>query len=158
MNLPLKRVLTIGLLFLLIPLDIGLVLIGLNRAKTEHKLTQESVEEPVQIVTSGLPSHIYAALPASSEQVMGIATSADARALIIEKYLEKYSSAMKPYNQVAQTIVAVSDEYGLDWRLLVAIAQQESNLGKKMPEGCNNPSMVPGGAEGAQALQNQRTR
>ena len=137
MNAPLKKTLTIILLSALIPTNLGLALIGLSRARSSRDLVSRT-EEIVPLSHHGLPSHIYASLPASSGQVMGTATAADARAVIIEKYLEKYRSTMTPYDEVAKTIVTVSDDLGLDWRLLVAIAQQESNLGKKMPEGCNN--------------------
>ena len=80
-------------------------------------------------------SQIYAALPQESGEVLGAFETADARPVIIEKYLKKYNSPMAPY---ADLIVATSDEYDLDWRLLVAIAQQESNLGKKAPANSYN--------------------
>ncbi|OGY22273.1 MAG: hypothetical protein A2113_03290 [Candidatus Woykebacteria bacterium GWA1_44_8] len=35
--------------------------------------------------------------------------------------------------------VSAADRNGLDWRLLPAIAFQESNLGKKIPKGSHNP-------------------
>ncbi len=42
---------------------------------------------------------------------------------------------MEPF---APDIVSVSDKYSLDYRLLVAIAQQESNLCKKIPVDSHN--------------------
>jgi hypothetical protein len=57
-------------------------------------------------------------------------TTADARPLIIRNYLHHYSSPLEPY---FQHIVDISDKYSLDYRILVAIAQQESNLCKKIP-------------------------
>lgn len=73
-------------------------------------------------------------------QVLGSFTEAiktgDARPIIIRQYLERYDSPMAPY---AELFVAKADEYGLKYYLLpVAIAQQESNLGKKMPKDCHN--------------------
>ena len=59
----------------------------------------------------------------------------DARTLIIASYLSRHRSVLEPY---AAQIVAVSDKYLLDYRLLVAIAQQESNLCKKIPVGSHN--------------------
>jgi hypothetical protein len=59
----------------------------------------------------------------------------DARVYIIRNYLKKYSSPLEPF---AQTLINASDKYALDYRLLVAIAQQESNLCKKIPEGSHN--------------------
>jgi len=59
----------------------------------------------------------------------------DARALIVKNYLAKYNSPLEDY---ADQVVTTSDKYSLDFRLLVAIAQQESNLCKKIPEDSNN--------------------
>lgn len=75
-------------------------------------------------------AQVYAALPQSSGEVAGVATAADAREEIIRQYLEKYKSPLLPY---AAQILEASDKYGLDFRFLVAIAQQESNLCKKIP-------------------------
>ncbi len=60
---------------------------------------------------------------------------ADARSLIIKNYLTKYNS---PLTEYADLVVQISDKYSLDYRLLVAIAQQESNLCKKIPENSFN--------------------
>jgi len=75
----------------------------------------------------GFISKLYASVPATTSEVSTEAVTADARSLLIEKYLEKYHSPLLPY---ASLICQVSDKYGLDYRLLVAIAQQESNLCK----------------------------
>lgn len=80
-------------------------------------------------------AQVYAALPNQQAIVSGGAIAEDARAEIVRQYLEKYNSPLEPYSQL---LVAASDEYGLDWRLLVAIAQQESNLCKKVPDGTFN--------------------
>lgn len=77
----------------------------------------------------------YAALP----QVLGSFTTAvqaaDARPELIRQYLNKYKSPLLPYSDL---IVSLSDQYDLDFRLIVSIAQCESNLCKKMPEGSYN--------------------
>jgi len=88
-----------------------------------------------QIDSSQIPNKVYAALPGDTGQILGAVKVADARPVIIKKYLEKYHSPLTPY---APLIISTSDKYNLDWRLLVAIAQQESNLGKKAPEGTHN--------------------
>ena len=59
----------------------------------------------------------------------------DARPLIIKRYLEKYKSPLVPY---ADLIYQVSEDYGLEYYWIVAIAQQESNLCKKAPEDSHN--------------------
>jgi len=59
----------------------------------------------------------------------------DARPLIIKRYLERYNSPLAPY---ADLINELSDTYGFEYYWIPAIAQQESNLCKKIPEGSFN--------------------
>lgn len=65
----------------------------------------------------------------------GTVISDDARLGLIRQYLEKYKSPLLPY---ADLIYQVSSDYGFDYRWIVAIGQQESNLCKKMPENSFN--------------------
>src|SRR3989344_1400548 len=76
-------------------------------------------------------AQVYASLPSSTGQIMGEAIIADARQEIIRQYMAKYNSPLEPH---AQFLVDTAQKYDLDFRLLVAIAQQESNLCKKIPE------------------------
>ncbi len=62
-------------------------------------------------------------------------SSEDARPLIIKRYLEKYKSPLVPYSDL---IFQLSQDYGFEYYWIVAIAQQESNLCKKIPEGSHN--------------------
>lgn len=59
----------------------------------------------------------------------------DARPVIIKRYLEKYDSPLVPYSDL---IFKLSQTYNFDYYWIVAIAQQESNLCKKIPEGSHN--------------------
>lgn len=59
----------------------------------------------------------------------------DGRLILIENYLRKFKSPLLPYSRL---ILSLSDEYGVDYRLVVAIGQQESNLCKKIPENSYN--------------------
>lgn len=59
----------------------------------------------------------------------------DARPLLIKSYLEKYQSPLISY---ADFIFQTSLKYSLDYGLIVAIAQCESNICKKIPEGSYN--------------------
>ncbi len=63
------------------------------------------------------------------------ATGADARPMLIKKYLEKYKSPLLPYSDL---IFELSESYGYEYYWIVAIAQQESNLCKKIPEDSHN--------------------
>ncbi len=62
----------------------------------------------------------------------------DARPLIIANFLERYNSPMKPYDYYGVKLVEIADRYDIDFRLLPAIAMQESNLCKRIPEGSYN--------------------
>lgn len=61
--------------------------------------------------------------------------SEDARPQIIANFLERYQSPMQPYDEYGQKLVAIADHYGIDFRLLPAIAMQESNLCKSTNPG-----------------------
>lgn len=56
--------------------------------------------------------------------------TSDSRAYLLDQYLKHYNS---PLVGMGGEIVRISDMYSLDYRLLVAIAQQESNLCKIIP-------------------------
>lgn len=68
-------------------------------------------------------------------QSLAIVVSEDARPEIIRRYLAKYKSPLLPYSDL---IFELSETYGYDYRWIVAIAQQESNLCKKIPEDSHN--------------------
>lgn len=71
------------------------------------------------------------AASSGTSQVLGTTiVAADARSLLLESFLRQHGSPMAPY---AETIVQKADENGIDFRLVVAIAMCESNLGKHMP-------------------------
>ncbi len=59
----------------------------------------------------------------------------DARPVIIKKYLERYNSPLLPYSDL---IFQLSQNYGYEYYWIVAIAQQESNLCKVIPENSHN--------------------
>ena len=54
---------------------------------------------------------------------------------LIRQYLVRYNS---PLVGLENFMVPKSDEYGLDYRLIPAIAQQESNLCKIIPDNTYN--------------------
>jgi hypothetical protein len=70
-------------------------------------------------------------------QIKGIEselTVDDARPYIIAQFLERYKSPLTPYDYWGGVLTNIADKYGLDFRLLPAIAMQESNLCKKIPQ------------------------
>ncbi len=73
---------------------------------------------------------VYASLPITQPSISAQATASDARPAVLRQYLTVYGSPLIPY---AEKIVQIADKYGLDYRLITAIAQQESNLCKIIP-------------------------
>ncbi|MCS7093381.1 MAG: hypothetical protein NZL96_03080 [Patescibacteria group bacterium] len=59
----------------------------------------------------------------------------DSRVANLKSFFRKYQSPLYDY---AEKIIEASDKYGLDYRLLPAIAMQESNLCKYIPENSYN--------------------
>jgi hypothetical protein len=78
---------------------------------------------------------VYASLPSDTPSITGEVETADGRVEVIRKYLRYYYSPLEPY---ANILVSEADKNNLDYKLLTAIAQQESNLCKKMPAGTYN--------------------
>jgi len=75
--------------------------------------------------------------PAQAENGIMAATiiSQNSTPVIIEKYLAHYQSPLVLYTD---QIIEASKKYTVSPQLIVAIAQQESNLGKSSPQNCNN--------------------
>ncbi len=89
------------------------------------------------------PSGQSTAAPSENitSQVKGFSTSvqtSDARPIILAEFLEKHNSPLQPYDYFGRYLTNLSDRYEMDFRLLPAIAMQESNLCKKIPEGTFN--------------------
>lgn len=133
-----KKLIWLACFLILLPLDLGISLLALQRFTQVKQLPTLVVVQFEELAQKKYPAQVYAALPEAVGEIYSSVVTGDARPVILEKYLEKYNSPMEPYDEIAQEIVAVSDDLGLDWRLLIAIAQQESNLGKKMPPDCHN--------------------
>lgn len=70
------------------------------------------------------------AIESEEVSVSEVVLADDARLKLIEAYLERYKSPLLPYSEL---ILELSDNYGFDYRWILAIGQQESNLCKKIP-------------------------
>lgn len=64
-----------------------------------------------------------------------VIAAVDPRIGILTKFLGKYNS---PLTEYTKDIIDKADKYGLDWRLIPAIAMQESTLCLKAPKDTNN--------------------
>lgn len=77
----------------------------------------------------------FAGIPNLSFEIKTAFATQDARPILIERYFTRYNSPMAGYGEY---IVNLADGKGVDPYLVIAIAQQESNLGKLMPPACHN--------------------
>ncbi len=123
--------------FIVTPITLATSMFALTvvSAKPSQDALSQVGEPPKTVYTPRYGSRVYAAVPDPIGKVAGAATAADARAEIIRQYLEKYNSPLEPW---ANQIVEAADKNELDFRLLVAIAQQESNVCKKIPDNSFN--------------------
>lgn len=120
------------LFFTLTPLALGLSVFTLfnlygDKEDTSPEVLAASVETTEQI-PSGVS--VFAAIPATTATVSSNVEVADARPELIRQYLRNYNS---PIEHLADFIVEVADKNQIDFRLITAIAQQESNLCKRIP-------------------------
>jgi hypothetical protein len=127
-----KSLVFIALFFLVTPLALGVSLFSLTAlSKTqavENKYLEVADLNAISAPESGVK--VFASLPSSFPTVSGVVAGSDARVELIRQYLADYNSPLEPY---ADSMVETADKYGLDYRLLTGIAQQESNLCKKIP-------------------------
>lgn len=133
-----KRVFLILVFLVFAPLTLAVSLFCLNNISEKKRLQTLIISQGGVVLGAKNPLELYSALPPVVSAVGQEITTDDARPVIIKNYLEGYNSPMTPYDGLGQLIVEVSDKYGFDFRLLVAIAQQESNLGKKSPPSSYN--------------------
>lgn len=84
---------------------------------------------------TGSKTHLYAALPKDQNSIEEDLKEEDIRLERVRNFFSRYKSPLKDY---ASNVVEAADRYGLDYRLLPAIAMQESNLCKKAPENSYN--------------------
>lgn len=117
------------------PVSLGLLffnLVFIPRYRTSSRPV--SMAPIISPLGDTMPINLSASLHTS--QVLGSKIiAADARGKLLANFLEDYGSPMAPY---AGLIVDEADKNGIDFRLVVAIAMCESNLGKHIPSGSFN--------------------
>ncbi len=130
-----KSLILIVFFFTITPITLGVSLFSLlSLSKLNNKADANSEIQKV-IITPRSGVKVFASLPVALPAISGQVNSADARPEIIRQYLDYYNSPLVPY---ANFLVETADKYQLDFRLLTAIAQQESNLCKIIPPGGYN--------------------
>ncbi len=77
----------------------------------------------------------YRTLPDTPHSTTVALSAHEARVDVLKEFFTRYGSPLSSY---AKNIVDAADKYKLDYRLLPAIAMQESTLCRKMPKNSNN--------------------
>lgn len=129
-----KKLLFLGGFFLLTPLTFFL---SINLILSSRPVNSPG-SQVLGATFSSQSLHTGILLTNYTSRVQGVSGEpllADARPVIIKNYLEKWKSPLAPY---AGLIVSASDNWGVDPLLVVAIAQQESNLGRRVIANCFN--------------------
>lgn len=116
-----RNLIIVAIFFTIAPVTLGVSLFSLLSFKTTS-LSQTT-------------ARIYAPLPPKIASVNNEIGSGEARAEIIRQYLKSNNSPLLPH---ADLLVQTADKYNLDYRLITAIAQQESGLCKVIPPGTFN--------------------
>lgn len=130
-----KNLVVVIIFFLVTPVTIGISLFSLFSLRTSSVAASTLGSEENMLISPQSGLQVYASLPSKQPSVDATVESGDARPEIIRQYLEYYNSPLIPY---AGLIVQTADKYSLDFRLITAIAQQESNLCKVIPPGSYN--------------------
>jgi len=121
-------------------LTVGVMLTSI--AGYEYLLMPKDEVEPdassQQILGASRDRQLLSFLDESNSNTETIVAAHDARAEIVARFLERYNSPLTPYDYYGQVFVDLADEHDFDFRLLPAIAMQESNLCKSIPEGSYN--------------------
>lgn len=119
--------------FAITPLVIASTIFSLFYLSKDETIEKAAIRTDFKTSSSGLS--VYASLPQLLPEMDVSIDGDDARSMILKKYLRYYHSPLENY---AQKLVVEADKNGLDYRLLTAIAQQESNLCKFIPPGSHN--------------------
>jgi len=125
-----RKIILLSSFFFLAPLVLILSLLYLSFISSQKT-------NPFTLVGKS-PKVAYAAIPGARETIILKINSEDARIGAVRDFFSYYKSALTPY---AQTVVSAADKYNLDYRLLPAIAMQESTLCNNLPnklKGSNN--------------------
>ncbi|MDP3955312.1 MAG: hypothetical protein Q8Q15_03030 [bacterium] len=129
-----KKIFLPVLFLLFAPLTIAVSVFSLWQFSKEKPTLMQTVQKGT-VLGNKMPIELYSALPSAVGSIDYEITGAEARPIIIKQFLENYHSPIAPY---AESIFQASEKWGLDYRLIVAISQCESNLCKRIPEGSYN--------------------
>ena len=114
--------------------------LGINFFLITRIIAKEKKEKKIENLLSEIGEaktnpFFYSNLPSPPNSYQSNFELTDGRAANLKHFFRKYNSPLYDY---AELIVSVSDKYGFDYRLLPAIAMQESNLCRYIPENSHN--------------------
>lgn len=132
-----KNLIFIVLFLIITPLTIGASLFSLvsfsNASDKDTEIVTPVVSNLIDTPKSGVS--VYAALPEIQPSISGSIQYEDARVELTRQFLETYDSPLETYSKL---LVETSDKYGLDYRLLTAIALKESGGCRVIPDNSYN--------------------
>lgn len=100
----------------------AMALYAYNGYHVTHKLTQDKSIMTVASLTQEQPT--------VNTNVLGASDEIDPRVTNLREFLFQYKSSLEPFTE---NIIQAADQAGIDYRLLPAIAMEESNLCRKSP-------------------------
>jgi hypothetical protein len=118
--------LVIFILIFVFNVNISAIIIAQNYQKKEADKVFLEIAE----VKNNIDSYKYSVLSANSDTPSVEVKLGDNRLANLKAFFRRYNS---PLYDHAEKIIEVSDRYHFDYRLLPAIAMQESNLCQKIP-------------------------
>lgn len=121
-----RKVFLLSAFFLLTPLVLALAL---------SLLTYNSFQRNNIVAMGKNPRVAFAALPVASGTLKINIVSQDARLVAVKAFFRKYHSDLLPF---ANEVINSADKYGLDFRLIPAIAMQESGGCRNAPKNSYN--------------------
>ncbi|NIT03813.1 hypothetical protein GTO10_02675 [Candidatus Saccharibacteria bacterium] len=102
-------------------------------ASASGVLITSTVDE--KITFEPVASALFGSLPPDGVILGESTVSQEARPIILKNFLEVYRSPLAAHSNL---ILSVSGEFGLDWRLLAAIAGAESTFCRTIPDDSHN--------------------
>lgn len=131
-----KKTFFVILFFVVTPLALGASIVAVTSIKPTKSQPEVLAASNTALTSSTRPGiQVYASLPADMPTVSAEIIGKDARVEMLRQYMDQYESPLSPY---ASYIVQKADQYGIDYRLLVAIARKESGMCKIIPPGGHN--------------------
>lgn len=118
-------------------LSAGVILTGVAGLQAYYLYTPPmTISQPTEVA----PIYVPQDTPRNG-QIKGVESlieTTDGRALVVAEFLRRHNSPLEPHDHYGQVFVDIADRYGFDFRLLPAIAMQESGLCKFIPEASYN--------------------